>query len=198
MSLHRPISPPPLKRGATKIPGISPPAKQSRYSVDGTTLSSDGQSRNDKQPATKPGKDSPDKNIKIIRSPIRLYSVKDLPESENIDTITFAEILSPQSTLDEIWSFNFMTHLPWFRQFLGPENESRVKVHIVHGYWRREDESRKQMQEDVWGENVKLVSAYVPDTWGTHHSKIVVIFRTDGTAQVMVHTGTSPRERADL
>src|SRR5437899_2858843 len=69
-----------------------------------------------------------DKDIKVVRSPIRLYSVKDLPGSENIDTVTLGDILSPQCTLDEIWSFNYMTDLPWFRRFLGKQHEKRVKV----------------------------------------------------------------------
>ena len=62
-------------------------------------------------------------------------------------------------------------------------------VRIVHGYWRRDDESRLVMEGAVWGDNVKLITAYLPEAYGTHHSKIVVIFRTDGMAQVMVQTG---------
>lgn len=46
------------------------------------------------------------------------------------------------------------------------------------------------MERDVWGEKVKLIAAWLQDPYGTHHSKILVLFRSDGTAQIVVHTGT--------
>lgn len=172
-SLDRPISPP-RKRRADTDEASQPPAKR-KPAVE-----------NPQQLEAKE-----DDGIRVIRSPIRLYAIKDLPDSENVDAITLKDIFSSPSTLDEIWSFNFMTNMSFIRGFLGPEDERRVKVHIVHGYWRQGDESRKAMEAGVWGNNVKLISAYVPDVYGTHHSKIIVIFRTDDTAQVIVHTGMS-------
>ena len=82
-----------------------------------------------------------------------------------------------------------MTEMSWLRDLLGKENDSRIKVRIVHGYWRQEDESRKWMEQGKWGDNVKLIAAYLPDAFGTHHSKVMVLFREDDTAQVVVHTG---------
>lgn len=168
--LERPISPPPRKRHRQSADQEPTPTKK-----------------------VAPGKGEPEEapkdDIQVIRSPIRLYTVRDLPESENIDTITLKEIFAPQSTLDEIWSFNFMHNMDWFRGIVGEADEKRVKVRIVHGYWRQEDESRKVMEEGIWSPNVKLISAYLPDAYGTHHSKVIVIFRTDDTAQILVQTG---------
>ena len=108
-----------------------------------------------------------------------------------MDTVTLREILSPQSTLDELWSFNFNTSMQFLRNHIGSTDENRVKVRVIHGHWRQEDEMRKMMEAGIWGSNVKLISAYLPDTFGSHHSKILVLFRTNGTAQVVVHTGIS-------
>jgi hypothetical protein len=36
--------------------------------------------------------------------------------------------------------------------------------------------------------NVELHHAYIPDPFGTHHSKMLVLFRHDDTAQVVIHT----------
>jgi len=36
--------------------------------------------------------------------------------------------------------------------------------------------------------NVELVSAYLPDPFGTHHSKMLILFRHDDCAQVIIHT----------
>jgi tyrosyl-DNA phosphodiesterase-1 len=84
-----------------------------------------------------------------------------------------------------------MHDLPWLRSHLSPEHQNRIKIRIVHGYWRQEDESRKIMERDSWGENIRLIAAYLPDPYGTHHSKILVLFRNDNTAQIVVHTGTT-------
>jgi Tyrosyl-DNA phosphodiesterase len=55
------------------------------------------------------------------------------------------------------------------------------------------------MEREIWNGNVKLIAAFVPDVYGTHHSKILVLFRSDDTAQVVVQTGINlspPRSRS--
>jgi tyrosyl-DNA phosphodiesterase-1 len=39
--------------------------------------------------------------------------------------------------------------------------------------------------------NVGLISAYTPDQFGTHHSKMLVLLRHDDTAQIVIHTAVS-------
>ena len=36
--------------------------------------------------------------------------------------------------------------------------------------------------------NIELLSAYIPDPFGTHHSKMLILFRHDDTAQIIIHT----------
>jgi tyrosyl-DNA phosphodiesterase-1 len=177
-SLDRPISPPPRKRPRATSEDLSLPTKKSN-------VPSKNQHEESKS------SDPSNNEICIIRSPIRLYSVKDLPSSENVDTITLKDILSPPSTLDEIWSFNYMTYMDFLRDAIGKTDEDRVKIRVVHGYWKQEDLSRKEMEKGVWGNNIRLISSYLPDVYGTHHSKVIVLFRTDNTAQIVVHTGWS-------
>jgi hypothetical protein len=167
--IDRPISPPPRKRSRTTGDSFGIPSKAPVISSFPTL-----------------------DDVHIIRSPIRLYAIKDLPASENVDTISLREILSPQSTLDELWSINFMTDMPFLRQTIGKEDETRIKIRIIHGYWREGDASRKLMEAGIWGDNIKLIAANLPNAFGTHHSKLIVLFRTDNTAQVVVHTGNLP------
>jgi tyrosyl-DNA phosphodiesterase 1 len=178
-TLNRPISPPPLKRPRAASGDHSLPAKKKQV-VPETEEKEDIEAAKEE--------------IRIVRSPIRLYSIQDLPPSENIETTTLRDVLSPTSTLDELWSFNFMTNMPWLQAHIGSQDEHRIKIRIVHGYWRQEDESRKIMEQGIWGDNVKLTSAYLPDPYGTHHSKIIVLFRTDDTAQVIVQTGMASED----
>src|SRR5271170_6667056 len=132
-SLDRPISPPPRKRRRSPSQEVETPSKKKTPKVNSSDTA----------------KDDNHNEIQVIRSPIRLYSIKDLPDSENIDAISIREVLCA-STLTEMWSFNFMTNMPWLRDLLGKENESRIKIRIVHGYWRQEDESRKLMEQGKW------------------------------------------------
>jgi tyrosyl-DNA phosphodiesterase 1 len=91
-----------------------------------------------------------------------------------------------------------MTNMQFIREAIGAEDEKGVKVRILHGYWQADNESRKIMEEGVWGSNVQLISVYLHDPFGTHHSKIIVIFRNDDTAQVAVQTGLSLSVPADI
>lgn len=174
LSLDRAISPPPRKRP--------------RATSEDRSLSPKKVKPSKTEPAQS---DTSTEGIRIVPSPIRLYSSKDLPPSENMETATLKDILSPQSTLQELWSFNYMTYMYFLRDLIGHKDENRVRIRVVHGYWKQEDEARKEMEKGVWGDNVKLISSYLPDVYGTHHSKIIVLFRTDDTAQVIVHTGSS-------
>src|SRR5271163_4582140 len=135
-SLERPISPPPRKRPRAAGEDERPPSKK---------------------PVGDVKVDTPHDDIRVISSPIRLYRIKDLPDSENADTVTLRELLSPQSTLDELWTINFMTDMEFLRGLIGSADEKRVRIRILHGYWRQEDESRKEMEAGVWGSNVKLI-----------------------------------------
>lgn len=184
-SLHRPISPPLRKRERDSRDEEEREARNipSKKRIPAATTTEDrGESKDARNEDT----------IHVVRSPIRLYRIKDLPDSENVDAVTLRELFSPSSTLDEAWTINFMTDMPFLRRLIGREDEMRVKIRVIHGYWRQEDESRKIMEAGVWSKNIKLIAAYLPDAFGTHHSKVIVLFRTDDTAQVLVHTGTCP------
>ncbi|KOS18347.1 Tyrosyl-DNA phosphodiesterase 1 [Escovopsis weberi] len=64
-----------------------------------------------------------------------------------------------------------------------------VKLHIVHGFWRRDDAARAKLMDAAASfNNVRLHCAPMPEPFGTHHSKMMVLFRRDGTAQVIIHT----------
>lgn len=64
-----------------------------------------------------------------------------------------------------------------------------VKVKLVHGSWKAEDRNRAAIEEGMsrWS-NVESVTAFMPEAFGTHHSKMMVLFRHDDTAEVVIHT----------
>ncbi|KAM0563287.1 hypothetical protein ACHAPJ_001005 [Fusarium lateritium] len=123
-----------------------------------------------------------------IRSPWQLTWIQDLPESDNKDAVSLRDLLG-DPLISECWEFNFLHDLPFLVNAFDPDTRHLVKVHVVHGFWKREDESRMALEQAAADfENVKIHIAPMPEMFGTHHSKMMILFRHDDTAQVIIHT----------
>ncbi|BFZ60548.1 hypothetical protein YB2330_001585 [Saitoella coloradoensis] len=123
-----------------------------------------------------------------ISSPFKLLSTRDLPPSENVDTIALSDILS-DPLISCIWQFNFLFDIPFIYSHLDPDTADACSIKIVHGFWKTEDPTRHILYEEAERyKNVELVAAYLPDPFGTHHTKMMVVFKRDDTVQVIVHT----------
>ncbi|KAA8895797.1 tyrosyl-DNA phosphodiesterase-domain-containing protein [Sphaerosporella brunnea] len=133
-------------------------------------------------------------------SPFRLTRIRDLPNSENRDTVGVEEILG-DVMLRAVWLFNYMHEIPWVLDQLDEDIKDHVEVNFVHGNWKADDGTRLTMEACFLAlavltsqamakdhPNVRLVAAYMPEAFGTHHTKIMVLFRADDTAQVVIHT----------
>ncbi|KAL2754457.1 hypothetical protein ACRALDRAFT_1081484 [Sodiomyces alcalophilus JCM 7366] len=123
-----------------------------------------------------------------IRSPFQLTRIRDLPASSNQDTVTLADILG-DPLISECWEFNYLHDLDFLMSHFDEDTRHLVKVHVVHGFWKREDSNRLYLEEAVKEyKNVRLHTANMPEIFGTHHSKMMILFRHDDTAQVIIHT----------
>jgi tyrosyl-DNA phosphodiesterase 1 len=89
----------------------------------------------------------------------------------------------------EAWIFNYCFDVDWVMQHFDSDIRSQVKVKIVHGSWRDEDRNKIGIDDACrrW-ENVEALTAYLPDRFGTHHSKMFILFTHDDFAQVIIHT----------
>ncbi|KAJ3492302.1 hypothetical protein NLG97_g5427 [Lecanicillium saksenae] len=128
------------------------------------------------------------KSKEIIRSPFRLTWIRDLDEASNKDAVTLADLLG-DPLISECWNFNFLHNIEFLMDAFDTDIRPHVQVHIVHGFWKREDENRLALAEQAsLFPNVKLHVAPMPEMFGTHHSKMLILFRRDDTAQVIIHT----------
>lgn len=59
------------------------------------------------QPESAAGASLPRKQPTVVASPIRLTSIRDLPDSDNTDTVTLHDIVGDAS-VTEIWHFNYL------------------------------------------------------------------------------------------
>ncbi|KAM0283114.1 hypothetical protein ACHAQH_002718 [Verticillium albo-atrum] len=123
-----------------------------------------------------------------IASPFQLTHIRDLPDSSNEDAVSLKDLLG-DPLISECWEFNFLHDIPFLMSHFDGDTRDLVKVHVVHGFWKREDGNRVALQEEAaaW-KNVELHVAPMPEMFGTHHTKMMVLFRHDDTAQVIVHT----------
>ncbi|KAI8958708.1 phospholipase D/nuclease [Daldinia sp. FL1419] len=118
---------------------------------------------------------------KLIQSPFQLTTIRDLPGESNIGAVSLRDLLG-DPLISECWEFNYLHDVDFLMNHFDEDTRSLVKVHIVHGFWKRDDQQSSQYK------NVTLHTAYMPEMFGTHHSKMLVLFRHDDTAQVIIHT----------
>lgn len=176
--LNRPISPPSSRRRQSRTPELSlQQAEEQHLQSQHTSV----------QLSSKDGKLKKN-SLHFISSPIQLTRIKDFSPAQNIDTITLHDILG-DPMIKECWNFNYLFDIDFVMQHIDADVRNLIKLKIIHGFWKKDDERRIRLQEAAEQyTNVELISAYMPDPFGTHHSKMLVLFRHDDFAQVIIHT----------
>ncbi|KAF7532221.1 hypothetical protein G7054_g8127 [Neopestalotiopsis clavispora] len=100
---------------------------------------------------------------KVIASPFRMTKIRDLPAASNVDAVSLHDLLG-DPLIAECWEFNYL--------------------HDVEYLMSHFDQDQQASQH----QNVTLHAAYMPEMFGTHHSKMMILIRHDGNAQVVIHT----------
>ncbi|OTB06525.1 hypothetical protein M426DRAFT_9657 [Hypoxylon sp. CI-4A] len=125
---------------------------------------------------------------KLIPSPFRLTTIQDLSEECNAGAVSLRDLLG-DPLIAECWEFNYLHDVDFLMDHFDKDTRSLVKVHIVHGFWKKDDLNRLSLErQSAQYDNVALHAAYMPEMFGTHHSKMLILFRHDDTAQVIIHT----------
>jgi tyrosyl-DNA phosphodiesterase 1 len=180
-SLNRDITPPPRSTGGTPGPALTPKStgrgKQKVIQNDGDSTESE-----DEGPVEK------ENGVEVVRSPFQLTRIRNLPASHNIDTINLSDIIG-DPLIRELWLFDYLFDLDFVMQYLDPDVKSLVRVKIIHGSWKKEDGQRIRLEEQAKQyPNVHCICAHMPEAFGTHHSKMIILFKHDDTARVIIHT----------
>ncbi|KAF8453891.1 tyrosyl-DNA phosphodiesterase-domain-containing protein [Kalaharituber pfeilii] len=185
VSLEREISPPPMRRGgdASATPsGADTPIQPtpSTAFVDLTVSPSPPPPEPSTQVAT-----SPNNHL-----PFRLTDIAALPTN---GTVTLRSLLSPPSSdtpLTSLWSFNYMHTLSFLISHIPQSTLPTLSINIVHGYGSS-DPRRAALDADrqtlPYPDNIRLIGAWMPEPFGTHHTKMLILFAGD-KARVIVHT----------
>ncbi|KAK0714853.1 tyrosyl-DNA phosphodiesterase I [Lasiosphaeris hirsuta] len=171
---HRESTPP-----QTLLHPISPPTKKRRLSEQSEQQEVAG-AEQPRSPSKTPSQ--------TFRSPFQLTRIQDLQDEFNKDTITLNDLLG-DPLISECWNFNYLHDIDFLMEGFDEDVRDLVNVHVVHGFWRRDSESKKSLEEKASRrKNVTLHAAYLPNMFGTHHTKMLILLRRDDTAQVIIHT----------
>ncbi|KAM0794762.1 tyrosyl-DNA phosphodiesterase I [Usnea florida] len=121
-------------------------------------------------------------------SPVQLNFIEELPASSNVDCISLASILG-DPMIKECWLFNYLFDMDFVMRHFDQDTRDIVQIRVVHGSWKREDPNGIHIEDAARRyPNIKVIKAYMPEMFGTHHTKAMVLFRHDDTAQVVILT----------
>ncbi|KAF7712402.1 Uncharacterized protein PECH_003305 [Penicillium ucsense] len=179
-SLHRSITPPPRARPRAPSAAPRPPCRD-------IVNDQDESENNERKPSD--GMSSQD-TTQVIPSPIQLTHIQDYPLSKgyNVDAVKLRDILG-DPMIQECWQFNYLFDVDFVMSQFDRDVRSLVRVKIVHGSWERESANRIRVEEACSRyPNVEPIIAYMPERFGTHHSKMMILIRHDDLAQVVIHT----------
>ncbi|ROW04428.1 hypothetical protein VMCG_04983 [Cytospora schulzeri] len=165
---------------------VSPPRRRNRPKATPTETT-----QSPTEPASSKSKSAEtetETGTKTFKSPFQLTWIRDLPDEANTDAVTLGAILG-DPLIAECWDFNYLHDIDFLLSHFDQDVRQLVKVHVVHGFWKQEDPSRLMLQEQAEShKNVAIHCAFMPEMFGTHHSKMLVLLRRDDTAQVIIHT----------
>ncbi|KAF2437831.1 phospholipase D/nuclease [Karstenula rhodostoma CBS 690.94] len=180
-SLQRPISPPPL-RSRQRTPHTSHlhDAHVTEPSPADEAVSTSCRATVEEEPDHK--------KSKVVRSPVQLSRIRDLAPHQNEDSVGLRDILG-DPMIKECWNFNYLFDVDFVMSHFDTDVRDIVQVKIIHGFWKNVDERRIAMLEAAERyPNVQTISAYLPDPFGTHHTKMLILFQHDDFAQIVIHT----------
>lgn len=124
----------------------------------------------------------------IIPSPVQLNFIEQLPASSNVDCVSLGSILG-DPMIKECWLFNYLFDMDFVMRHFDPDTRDIVQVRVVHGSWKRDDPNGIHIEDAAKRySNIKVIKAFMPEMFGTHHTKAMVLFRHDDLAQVVILT----------
>ncbi|KAL4957165.1 phospholipase D/nuclease [Aspergillus filifer] len=179
-SLHRSITPPPARSSRASIPAPS------------ASPHPNAESSNSRQEDTANSFNAPLPDA--IPSPIQLTHIRDFAPTlrNNDDTVKLSDLLG-DPLIRECWQFNYLHDVDFLMRQFDEDVRGLVKVRVVHGSWKTESDNRVRIDEACQryksqGVDIESIIAYMPEPFGTHHSKMMILLRHDDCAQVIIHT----------
>ncbi|KAL8382833.1 hypothetical protein RB595_006555 [Gaeumannomyces hyphopodioides] len=203
-SLSRAVSPP-RKKGRRAEAPVSEPGPRPRLSaesrddavVDSSPVTSSDTDASEAEPAVPPSSSRQESSSVTpveaptaadFSSPFRLTHIRDLGPQDNVDAVRLKDVIG-DPLISELWDFNYLHDINFLLGALDEDVRQMIKVNVIHGFWKKDDHRLIVLQRQAaQHKNVTLHAAFMPEMFGTHHSKMLILLRHDDTAQVVIHT----------
>lgn len=85
------------------------------------------------------------KEAQTFNSPFQLTRIRDLADAANKDAVTLRDLLG-DPLIAECWEFNYLHDIDFLMKAFDEDVRHAVQVHVVHGFWKKEDPSRLVLQ----------------------------------------------------
>lgn len=131
-SLSRSITPPLTARAQDSLPGHLDQHNESQSEVGELHIH-----KTNREELALKSRERPH----VIRSPIQLTRIKDLPKEKNIDTVQLRDILG-NPLIRECWQFNYCFDIDFLMKQFDADVRNLVQVKIVHGSWKQDSPAR--------------------------------------------------------
>ncbi|KAI5958352.1 hypothetical protein KGF57_002708 [Candida theae] len=151
---------------------------QAKQGPDGTQ---DGKNSQDSTPVSTSSTKIPSP-IKLLYNPS--YSEDEL-SAVNADTVRIRDLIGA-ADLKETYQFNFNVDLTFFLSFLHPDfKKEKRKILFITGskLLDRDYEETYAIEKDY---NISEVQAKLPSRFGTHHTKMMINFSKDQSAEIII------------
>lgn len=120
-----------------------------------------------------------DTGNKTFKSPFQLTWIRDLPPEANTDAVTLGDILG-DPLVAECWDFNYLHDIDFLLSHFDRDVRQLVRVHVVHGFWKKEDPSRLMLQvslnQQQLGQTATPITA-TADTWYRSRRRVTKTLR---------------------
>ena len=81
----------------------------------------------------------------FLTSPFRLTSIRDLSDADNVGAVSLNDLVG-DPLIAELWDFNYLHDIEFLLEHLDEDTRALTRVHVVHGFWKREDSNRLMLQ----------------------------------------------------
>ena len=122
---------------------VSPPPARSQHPTPSSTSACPDARNEDTNDST--GPTTIENSPKRISSPIQLTHIRDLPTSNNVDTVKLRDILG-DPMIRECWQFNYLFDVDFLMSHFDEDVRSLVQVKVVHGSWQKEAANRIRVE----------------------------------------------------
>lgn len=114
-----------------------------------------------------------------------LSKVRGLETEFNKEALSLKDILEKDAQhLQKSYQFNYMAELDWLLDQY-PKQTRKLPLCIIYNTVSRDD--RQYLEKSNMADSVKLIAAKLPIAYGTHHTKMMILFY-DNFARIVIHT----------